>query len=247
MRVVRRRPAEGVVHERRGQERAVRQVLQPAAAALVAHEDVELAVGTESHHAAVVVAVLGVGVVGAGVAGHRRCCRSAGSAAGSCCCRTSASTPFQMKRSTRLPSSGTSLDAAGVRAGAALGPADVDPRVRREVRVQHHAQQPALGVGVHGEIEHRRRLDDAVDHTLDLAGCLLEHQEIVGAEEDDPDRLGDAGVEDRRDLEVEGDIAAGILSTARLPADSIATSNTTPTVQTLVETIRYFPPIPGYR
>ena len=67
--VVRGGAAEGVVHERRRQERAVRQVLHPAAAAQVAHEDVELAVRAEPDHAAVVVAVLVV-VGGAGMPGH---------------------------------------------------------------------------------------------------------------------------------------------------------------------------------
>ena len=67
MGVVRRRTTEGVVHERGGFEGAVGQVLQPAAASLVAHEDVQLAVRTEADHAAVVVAVR-AGVGGAGMA-----------------------------------------------------------------------------------------------------------------------------------------------------------------------------------
>ena len=67
--------------------------------------------------------------------------------------------PFQMKRSTRLPSSGTLAVDVGVGAGAALGPADVHLRRVREIRVQRHGEQPALGGRVHRQVEHRRRLD----------------------------------------------------------------------------------------
>ena len=43
---------------------------------------------------------------------------------------------------------------------------------------------------------------DAVDDALDLAGRAFEDEIVVGAEEDDPNRLGDARIEDRRRLQV---------------------------------------------
>src|SRR3954447_23148643 len=57
MRVVGRGSAEGIVQHWWSEKRAVRQVLQPTAPAVVAHEDVELAVGTEAHHTAVMVGI----------------------------------------------------------------------------------------------------------------------------------------------------------------------------------------------
>ena len=90
-----------------------------------------------------------------------------------------------------------------VAAGRALGPANVGVGRSRKVRVQRHAQQAALGVRVHRQVEHRCRLQHAADHALDLSRRLLEHQVVVDrAEEDDADRLADAGIEDGRDLKV---------------------------------------------
>ena len=57
--------------------------------------------------------------------------------------------------------------------------------------MQRQAEQPAFGGGVHGEIEHRRRLHAAAGHALHLPGRFLEHEIVVGPEEDDPDRLDD--------------------------------------------------------
>ena len=58
MGVIGRRSAERVVDERRREERAIRQVLHPAATSLIAEENVELAVRPEADHTAVVVTVL---------------------------------------------------------------------------------------------------------------------------------------------------------------------------------------------
>src|SRR2546423_13423850 len=69
MGVVGRGPAKGVIHKWGGEKGSVRQVLQPAAAALIAHEEIELAVGSKSEHAAVVIALRG-GIVGARVTGN---------------------------------------------------------------------------------------------------------------------------------------------------------------------------------
>ncbi len=78
----------------------------------------------------------------------------------------------------------------GVRAGRALRPVQVDARVGREVRMQGDPEQPALRGGVDGEVEHGA-LHHAVDHPLHLAGVLLQHQHVVGADE----RHGDRQVE----------------------------------------------------
>ena len=55
--------------------------------------------------------------------------------------------------------------------------------------MQRHVQQSALGVGVHGKIERRRRLHDVVDDALDPAGCLFGDQDVVRAEEGHRGRL----------------------------------------------------------
>ena len=52
--------------------------------------------------------------------------------------------------------------------------------------------RPRSECGVDRQVERRCRLDHAVDHALDLARGLLQDEEVVGAEEDDADRLGDA-------------------------------------------------------
>ena len=59
----------------------------------------------------------------------------------------------------------------GSRIGAriAFGPADIGEWCRRKVRMQDHAQQAALRIRVHGEIENRRRLEDAAGDPFDLA------------------------------------------------------------------------------
>ena len=67
--------------------------------------------------------------------------------------------------------------------------------------MQGQGEEPPLRGGVHRQVEHRRGLNHAVDDSLDLAGRFLEHQEIIGAEKDNPDRLGDAAVEHGGDLE----------------------------------------------
>src|SRR5947208_943633 len=57
MRVIGGGSTESVVDQWVGEEGSVRKVLQPAAAALVAHEEVELPVRTKLHDAAIVVAL----------------------------------------------------------------------------------------------------------------------------------------------------------------------------------------------
>ena len=88
----------------------------------------------------------------------------------------------------------------GIDAGAALGPADEHLWRGGKIRVQGHGEQPALGRRVHREVEHEIGLDHPVDDALHLPGGLLENQEIVFAQEHDPNRLHDPRVEHRRDL-----------------------------------------------
>ena len=66
---------------------------------------------------------------------------------------------------------------------------------------RNRARATPFGGGVHRKVEDGCGLQQPVDDALDLTGGLFEHQEIVGAEEHDTDRLHDAGIEHRRDLE----------------------------------------------
>src|SRR5262245_45263964 len=62
MGIVRLQTAERVVHERRRFEWTIRKILKPPTPSLVTHEDVQLSVRAESHHAAVVITCrIGVG------------------------------------------------------------------------------------------------------------------------------------------------------------------------------------------
>ena len=86
----RRGPGRRTGRRRRGRGRPLREVLQPAAASDVAHDDIELVVGTEANHAAVVVAARVLrGVVLVAVAPGRP--RPGTSAARSGCDRRAAS------------------------------------------------------------------------------------------------------------------------------------------------------------
>jgi hypothetical protein len=71
-----------------------------------------------------------------------------------------------------------------------------------KARMQDQAQESSLRVGVHGEIERRGGLNEAVDDTLHLSGRLLQDQEVGLAEENNSDRLCDPGIEYCADLEV---------------------------------------------
>ena len=204
MGVVRLRSPERVVDDRWRQERPVRQVLQPPSAALVAHEDIELAVRPEPHHAAVVVAVL-VRVVRAWMAGNRNVVGLAG-----------AQQDEILRQRQRRAIPDEAIDAVAeqrhvghpraIRARAALRPTNEHVRSRREVRMQYQAQQASLRVRVHRQVENRYRLNDAVDDPLHLTRCLFQHEGVVRPDEDDADWLiqpadegGDleVGVEDR--------------------------------------------------
>ena len=78
--------------------------------------------------------------------------------------------------------------AGAVGAGLALAPEQVDPAVALELRVQRDAEQAALRVRVHREVEDGVR-HGAVPDPLDLAARLLEHQEVVTADEGHRRRL----------------------------------------------------------
>lgn len=58
--------------------------------------------------------------------------------------------------------------------------------------VEGDAEQPALGVGVHGQIQ-RRRDDGAIDHPFHPPGGLLDDEEIVRAQEGEAGGLRQAG------------------------------------------------------
>src|SRR5918997_5682252 len=70
MQVIGLRPTKRVVDEGWRHEWAVRQILQPAPASYIAHEDVQLPVRTKAHRPAIVIAVL-VGIVRARMSGDR--------------------------------------------------------------------------------------------------------------------------------------------------------------------------------
>lgn len=117
--------------------RAAWPFLEPAATTLVTHEDVQLAIGSESHDAAIVVTVW-IGIIRPWVAGYRDVVRLQRA---------------QHDHVTVASQRGTVPDEAvdavaeqghggvdrSVGAGAALGPADVHVRRRRKVRVQDEA------------------------------------------------------------------------------------------------------------
>ena len=76
--------------------------------------------------------------------------------------RTCSARPFQMKLSTRLPSSGVRANIRRVDRSAggihrrALRPEQIDTGIAREARVKRNPEQAAFGRGVDGEIQGRR-------------------------------------------------------------------------------------------
>ena len=149
MRVVGRGPAESVVHLRRREERAVGEILEPPAASLVAHEEIELAVGAEFEHAAIVVGLCR-GVVRPRMSGHGDVV---------CLQRAELDEIVRLGQCAAVPQETVDAiprqrhveDRARVCPGAAFSPPDVDRRIAREVGVDRHAQQSALGIRIHGK------------------------------------------------------------------------------------------------
>src|SRR5207237_1384167 len=91
---------------------------------------------------------------------------------------------------------------ARIRAGAALRPPYEGERRIGEIRMEGHAEQAALRVGIDGEVERRVRLNDAVDYSLDLARRLFQDEIVVQPEEHDADRLSYASAQLHGDLEI---------------------------------------------
>lgn len=87
----------------------------------------------------------------------------------------------------------------GIEPGRALGPADVDERQRRKIRMQRNTEQATFRGGIDGKIEHGRRLHHAPGGPFHLAGRFFQDQGVVGADKGDPDRRGQA-------TEVSGDL-----------------------------------------
>src|SRR5262249_51111936 len=156
---------------------AVDQVLQPAAAAVVADDDVQLAVGAEVEDAAVVVAghlggVAAVAVVLEGVQADQVLAEGEGGAGGG---------PDEAGHA--VAQQGGVGDVAADGPGAALGPVQEDVVVAGEIGAEGDAEQAALGVGVDRQVVDRAGAeveagggDDAVDDVVDLAGVLLQHE-----------------------------------------------------------------------
>jgi hypothetical protein len=166
-----------------GPEGAVAEVLQLAAAAPVADQDVELPVGTERDHPAVVVAALGLPDVLLQRADPDELLRE----------RQRGTVPDEPVNPVAQQRG--LAEHVGVLARAALGPVEIDAGVLRKVRVQGDAKQPALRPEVHRQVQDRG-LDLSAHDAPHLAGVLLQHEEVVGSQERQACR-GDQAVRQR--------------------------------------------------
>ena len=89
--------------------------------------------------------------------------------------------PFQMKRSTRLPSSERLAQNAGVQSGRALRPVQEHMWSRRKVRMEGDAEQAAFRAVIDRKVEHSCLLIALyADHA---AGLFLQHEHIVRSDE----------------------------------------------------------------
>jgi hypothetical protein len=226
-------PAELIVGDARG-GRAVAQVLEPAAPTVVAHEDVELAVGAERDHAAVVVPsrrLRGVALAGRNrsavvlkrpehdqVAVEHECGTVPAEAVDPVAeegHRQDVSSVRAELGRLRAPRRRREERIVGWRWRRAARPEEIDAGIGREVRVQRDPEQPSLGRVVHSEIEHGRG-HHTVRHPLHLAGVLFECQKVVRSEERDAGREREPA-EDGADLEV-GSTTDGAAGSAELAA-----------------------------
>ena len=184
VRVIRLRAAKLIVGLSRP-ERSVGQVLQLAAPADVADEDVELAIGSKCQHAAIMVPSAGGWCR---LRGKRRLERAQHD-----------QIPIERQRRSIpvVPVNPVAKqrclgEDVGVAAGRALGPIEIDAGIAREIRVQGHTEQSALRAGVDGQIEHRG-INRAIDDALHASGALLQHEQIVLADERHRGWLGETG------------------------------------------------------
>ena len=88
----------------------------------------------------------------------------------------------------------------GRKRGAAAGPEQIHTRVRREVRVQRDAKEPAFRGAVDAEVEHGPG-DCAIDDALDVPGVFFEDEHIVRTQEGHRNRQLETA-DDRPHLEV---------------------------------------------
>src|SRR5437016_14537101 len=77
--------------------------------------------------------------------------------------------------------------AVGPRGRSAARPVEIHEAVMREIGMQRDAEQATLRSRIDREIEHYA-LPRSIHHPFDLARALLEHEEIVRAEERDAGR-----------------------------------------------------------
>ena len=166
MGVVGGRSAECVVDKRIRKKRAVGQILEPAAPALVAHEQVEFAVGTKPQHAAVVIPILGR-VAGARMSGHGNIVGLAGAQLDQVPVENQVGAVPDVTIDAVAEQRHLGDDGA-VRTCAALRPAHINEWRRRKVRMQHQAQEASLGGRIHCEVKYRRRLQDAANKAFYL-------------------------------------------------------------------------------
>src|SRR6185369_17221565 len=176
MRIVRFRSTKLVVRNRT----TALDILQEASSAIVAKDDVELAVRTKAHDTAVVITPRRLTSILLQRAQFDQI-------AIECECRTVPDVPIDSISQER-----NLIDVCGVYAGAAFGPVQIHKTVLREVRMQSDSQQASLGSIVDCEIEWSG-LQSAVDDSLNLAGRSLQNEEIVEPDKCDARRLIESG------------------------------------------------------
>ena len=155
-------------------------VLKETAPAVIAEDDVKLAVRTETHHAAVVI--------------------TARRLTGVLLQRAQLDQIAIERQSRTIPD--VTIDTIaeqrylirvrGVGAGAALSPEEVNKTVLRETRMQRDPEQTALGSIVDREIE-RRAVQRAVDDALHPARRSFQHEKIIWSKKRDADWLLESG------------------------------------------------------
>src|SRR5215510_4720246 len=153
-----------------GNRATARDVLQKTSPAVVAEDDVELAVRTEAKHAAVVITTRRL-------TGILLQCVQLDQVAIKREYRTIPDVTIDSISQQRHL-----IGVCGVNAGTAFSPVEVDKTILREVRVQGDSQQAPFGGVVDCEIQWRG-LQSAIDDPLYFAGRFFQHKEIVWSNE----------------------------------------------------------------
>ena len=184
------------------------QVLHLAAAAVVADEDVELAVGAEEDHAAVVVAAQRL--AGVGLERAQRDDRAV----------------ERQRRAVPLEAVDAIAEQRHVGEASLSAPVLLSVQKGRRTgscwkpRVQGDAEQAALRRRVDRQVEHGRR-DGAVDDPLDPAAALLEHEEVVRPRNATPIGWASPPTTERTSRSGSLTVGAGVCAAA-CPANPIA-------------------------